>query len=98
HQDLGFDPDLLEEEAVSRHLTHPGLLIHDKDDKEVPFDESLRLHGKWHNSELVPVEGLGHRRIIQDKEVILRVLAFLQEKLRPQTSGVQVRRAATSLA
>ncbi|MGH8807872.1 MAG: alpha/beta hydrolase, partial [Noviherbaspirillum sp.] len=47
HQDLGFDPDLLEEEAVSRHLTHPGLLIHDKDDKEVPFDESLRLHGKW---------------------------------------------------
>lgn len=81
HRDLEFDPDLLEEDAVTRDLSHPGLLIHDPHDKEVPFNESRRLYDKWPKSELLSVDGLGHRRIIQDDNVIKLSVAFLKQKL-----------------
>jgi pimeloyl-ACP methyl ester carboxylesterase len=81
HEELGFHPDLLEAEALTKHLSHPALLIHDEDDKEVPFEESSRLHTHMHASELRRVQGLGHRRIVQDKDVIRSVTGFLKQKL-----------------
>lgn len=81
HGKFGADPQLLEMEAMIGHLNHPGLLIHDRTDKEVPFDESSRLHAAWRASELLAVEDLGHRRIIQDGNVIARTTAFLLQNL-----------------
>ena len=81
HEALGIDPQLLEEEEIVRGLTHAALLIHDEGDKEVPFEESRRLHARWHSSELLPVTGLGHRWIIQDRDVIKNAVAFLERKL-----------------
>lgn len=81
HEEIGFLPELLEAEALTKHLSHPALLIHDEDDKEVPFEESSLLHAHWQASELLPVKGLGHRRIIQDKDVIRSVTGFLKQQL-----------------
>lgn len=81
HEALGIDPALLEEDAITRGLDHPALLIHDAADKEVPFEESRRLQARWPGAELVPVTGLGHRRIIQDGEVIRNAVTFLVQKL-----------------
>ena len=81
HEALGIDPRVLEEEAIAHGLSHPALLIHDEGDKEVPFEESRRLHARWPGSELLPVSGLGHRRIVQDPGVIRQAVAFLQQKL-----------------
>lgn len=81
HEALGVDPALLEEDAIVRNLRHPALFIHDEADKEVPFDESRRLHARWPNSQLLPVNGLGHRRILQDGTVIKAAVEFLKQKL-----------------
>lgn len=81
HEALGIDPALLEEDAIVRRLAHPALLIHDEADREVPFEESLRLHARWPGSQLMRVEGLGHRRIVQDANVIKTAVAFLEQKL-----------------
>jgi predicted alpha/beta hydrolase family esterase len=89
--DLGFDPALLDEQALSQHLAHHGLLIHDLDDKEVPVNESHRLLGSWRNAVLETVEGLGHRRIIKDKGVVKSVVSFLQHRLLPIADADQSR-------
>lgn len=81
HEALGVDPAGLEEDAIVRGLAHPALFIHDEGDKEVPFDESRRLQARWPNSQLLPVAGLGHRRILQDGNVIGAAVDFLKQNL-----------------
>jgi len=55
----------------------PGLIVHDRADRVVPFDQGLMIHEAWPNAELAAVDGLGHYRILKDPDVIERVIAFL---------------------
>lgn len=53
------------------------LIIHDRHDKEVPLAEGVQLAAAWPDVELVTTEGLGHRRILRDPDVVERVSAFV---------------------
>jgi len=55
----------------------PLLVIHDRDDPVSALEQGENVHRAWNDSELVVTEGLGHRRIITDPEVIARVVEFL---------------------
>lgn len=55
----------------------PTLVVHDSDDKEVPYAEGLELVEAWSGSDLVTTEDLGHRRILRDARVVDRVTAFV---------------------
>ena len=68
-------------------LRHPALIMHDPQDKVVPMAASIALHQAWTNSELVQLNGLGHRRILTDVEVINRSVAHLTRHV---TEGVAV--------
>lgn len=57
--------------------TEPLLLVHDRGDKEVPFDRGEAIAAAWPGAVLVATEGLGHRRILQDRAVIERVVAHV---------------------
>lgn len=57
----------------------PGLIIHDRDDHEVPSVHAERLHRVWPGSELQLTGNLGHRRILRDPEVIAMTVRFLSE-------------------
>lgn len=50
------------------------LVIHDIDDKEVPFAHGDRLAQMWPNARLEVTEGLGHRRILREPSIIERVV------------------------
>lgn len=63
---------------ATRHAQPPLLLVHDAGDREVPIDESRAVAGLWRGAELVVTEGLGHRRILRDPEVVRRVVDFLR--------------------
>lgn len=69
--------DMLSAEMNARHLDVPALIIHDKDDPDVPAIMSKRLSNAWLNSELLITSGLGHTRILRDKDVIQHAVAFL---------------------
>lgn len=58
-------------------LNQPGLIIHDKNDREVRHTEALALAKQWSGSELVVTEGLGHRRILKDGAVISRIISYI---------------------
>jgi pimeloyl-ACP methyl ester carboxylesterase len=56
----------------------PALIIHDKDDLEVPWQWSERLANAWPNSHFWLTEGLGHRRILRNRVVINSVCEFIE--------------------
>jgi pimeloyl-ACP methyl ester carboxylesterase len=67
---------------VARRVTDmdvPLLLVHDREDREVPWSESARLAAAWPGAAFVTTTGLGHRRILKDPSVLARVAAFLRE-------------------
>lgn len=55
-----------------------GLIIHDKLDVDVHFEQAEALHSEWPHSELLLTNGLGHRRILSDEDVIQHIVSFLK--------------------
>lgn len=65
---------------TSKSLGHiPVLIIHDEDDIDVPISEGELLHQSWPNSKFQRTQGLGHRRILYDAQVIENTVDFLKE-------------------
>ncbi len=63
-------------------LKLPGLIIHDKDDKEADYKQALLFDKMWPEGELFTTTGLGHSRILRDEKVIKKIITFvLSEKL-----------------
>jgi pimeloyl-ACP methyl ester carboxylesterase len=62
--------------AVAPRLSGRALIIHDRNDREVPFLSAQALHRAWSGAELVPVDGLGHRRLLADPAVVERAVRF----------------------
>ncbi|KPM31470.1 Alpha/beta hydrolase fold protein [Croceitalea dokdonensis DOKDO 023] len=56
--------------------TLPGLLFHDKLDKQVPYTASVKVHEHWKNSQLILTEGLGHS--MHQDEVNEQIIGFLE--------------------
>lgn len=54
------------------------LLIHDVDDKEVPFSDFEVLKQSWSRSRFIATSGLGHRRILRDESVANQIIGFLK--------------------
>lgn len=61
-------------QPVLREL--PLLVVHDASDREVPLAEGERV-ARAHGAELHVTRGLGHLRILTDREVVDRVASFV---------------------
>ena len=55
----------------------PLLIVHDKDDKEAPYECSTKLHNLARNSQLKLTSGLGHHRILRDPKTVQHIVQFL---------------------
>jgi len=63
----------------AKNLTCKGLLIHDEDDIETPWQSSEEISQAWPGAEFITTKGLGHRRIINDQEVISKIVKFVND-------------------
>lgn len=54
------------------------LLIHDKNDQVVPFNDTYELIDEWKNANFLLTENLGHKQIIKDSTVMQHIIAFIQ--------------------
>jgi pimeloyl-ACP methyl ester carboxylesterase len=59
----------------SKSLTLPGLIIHDTEDKEAPYQTALDMNEVWKNSSLITTTGLGHN--LKSKELVEQVAMFI---------------------
>ena len=67
-------------------IARPALIVHDLEDREVPWSEGERYARFWPESRLLSTHGLGHNRIADDQGVIAAALRFL----RGETVGERV--------
>ncbi len=66
----------------------PLLVVHDRGDREVPFEDGAAIAEAWPGARLHATDGLGHRRILRDGAVVEAVVAFLAGALpRCETCG-----------
>lgn len=71
------DMDTLSGAVSAEGVKIPTLVIHDEDDVDVHISSAHEIHEKLENSELYTTEGLGHRRILGNPEVISKIIQFL---------------------
>lgn len=67
-------------DVASRQLKVPGLIFHDKGDSRVHFQGAEAIHAQWPQSELVATEGLDHREVTRNRNVIKRTIQFVSGK------------------
>lgn len=56
----------------------PTLLFHDRQDREIDIEHSEQICKMWPWATLVPTEGLGHRSILDNKNVAEEMLKFIK--------------------
>jgi pimeloyl-ACP methyl ester carboxylesterase len=75
---FGFRWDDLEVPGMAARMkTPPVLVVHDRDDNETSWAEGAAIAEAWPQSILKTTEGLGHRRVLRDPDVIDAVAGFV---------------------
>ncbi|WP_343617552.1 alpha/beta hydrolase [Flavobacterium sp.] len=63
---------------AAQKIEIPVLVIHDNDDPEVPVKAGIHIHQNLKNGTLMLTEGLGHRKILGNHNVIKKILEFIK--------------------
>lgn len=63
---------------AAQKITIPILVIHDNDDPEVPVKAGIHIHQNLKNGSLFLTDGLGHRKILGNQNVIKKILEFIE--------------------
>lgn len=82
-----FGENVWQRTASDKQVADSGvvaLIIHDKDDVDVPWSWSEQLSKSWPNSHLWLTHGLGHRRILRNREVLAAVSDFIARDKLPE--------------
>ncbi len=75
---LGISFEQQQAQHVVPDIDRPALIVHDLEDRDVPWSEGERYARYWPGSRLLTTRGLGHRRILDDPTVIAAGLDFLR--------------------
>lgn len=69
-------------EASTDHLAAeynpPGLIIHDTQDRDVPYENARITNKAWPSAKLITTQGLGHRKILMHPKVNQAIVDFLK--------------------
>ncbi len=68
---------LLSLKFLFKNVREPALIIHDQNDKDVPFSHAIELNTVGQASKLFTTKNQGHRRILRNPEVIAEVVKFM---------------------
>lgn len=77
---LGYAPDQLFVGKIGRQTQVKALVVHDRDDKEVPLERAHEIKEQWPEVEVFITENLGHRRILRDSQVLEKISNFILQK------------------
>lgn len=85
---IGVSWEEIEPVPLAESMDTPLLLISDRDDREAPLHSVEDLARAWPGASLTVTEGLGHRRILRNREVVREVTAFLAAESLPADLGI----------
>ena len=55
-------------------------MVHDENDYEVPVKAGINIHQHVKNGDLLLTQGLGHRKILGDSNVIKKIIEFSKQQ------------------
>ncbi len=64
--------------AQAKKIEAPVLIIHDENDKEVALSDALNNYKHLKNGQLLQTKGLGHNRIMKNKQVVEAIVDFVK--------------------
>ncbi len=65
--------------ALAAGMTANALFVHSIDDTDCEPENSRTLADAWPGAQTLWVDGLGHRRLVQDAATVSRVVAFIED-------------------
>ncbi|MEE9326008.1 MAG: alpha/beta fold hydrolase [Cocleimonas sp.] len=77
--DVSWDWDEISPINTIKSVKGKLLLIHDKEDHEVPYSQALPLQQASPHAKTLITTGFGHRKILMNKECISSILLFISE-------------------
>ena len=98
---LGVPWATLNVDRFAAQMRTPLLVIHDREDAEVPWQEGAIIAQAWPGATLATTSGLGHRRLVRDREVVREAVDFVLAELawrRPAETPPRAPVMAPSLA
>lgn len=82
-----FFQELTDQTGVNRNRMCPmdmkydktvrTLIVHDKDDKIIPYTDAIAIHKELENSELILTSNLGHRGVPRTESIVREITNFL---------------------
>jgi pimeloyl-ACP methyl ester carboxylesterase len=63
--------------TAARPAPAPLLVVHDRGDAEVPWQQGMAITRAWRGADMLMTDGLGHRRILRDSDVVATAVAFV---------------------
>ena len=79
---LGVPWSTLDVAGFAPAMRTPLLVVHDREDADVPWQEGAIIAQAWPGATLVTTSGLGHRRIVRDADVVRDAVEFVLARLR----------------
>jgi pimeloyl-ACP methyl ester carboxylesterase len=67
----------LDARSHAPRMKAPLLVVHDREDREVPFEAGAELADHWPGARMFATRGLGHRRVLRSPEVISHVVELV---------------------
>lgn len=64
--------------SMGSRITTPALIVHDPEDKEVPFQSAKTIVESWPSATLLPLTNVGHRRVLKAPEFLQAAVDFLR--------------------
>jgi pimeloyl-ACP methyl ester carboxylesterase len=84
--------ELMSTDSNARTLTVPALIVHDRDDREVPWRQGRMIADAWPGARWRVTRGLGHRRILRDAGTVQAIVEFLGEPQMSRRLGAEPER------
>jgi pimeloyl-ACP methyl ester carboxylesterase len=69
--------DSIAADLLAGDLDVPVLIVHDRDDPEVPYDEAVLLAEAWPGARLVTASRVGHRLLLRQRDVVAMAAGFV---------------------
>lgn len=73
----GVDVAAVSLPARAAQLQQPALFVHSADDRVVPIADAVASSQAWPGARLHRVDGLGHRRLLQDAATVQEIVSFV---------------------
>lgn len=69
--------ELMSADSNARTLNIPALIVHDRDDHDVPWTQGVLIAEAWPGAQWLATRGLGHRRILRDAATVQAIVDFV---------------------